>query len=235
MSEKKNGSKNNLKIFLGVAGGFVLIILLLAVIGSMGGSDSESGISDGTISNIGIENDGAGSSTDIILVNDNCELGATYNMTPEEFVDSFNTTVNVLVGSESPLLLPDISQWTVAEQEEKQSTYMYAMSSELIFYIFTCDDKVTFVELYLSDSLMQEGIGFSYLPLLESATVKIYKQEQISTMSDLFIAKVQEGYSAFSYKNSVLSISGNNIYVSAVSDDILQKMTYYPITDSEIQ
>lgn len=169
-----------------------------------------------------------------IIENNDCQLGATYVMTPSQYIDRFNSCVSEL-GGDSSLYLPTINDWTAADlSEDGNITYTYAVSNELIYSIYTYqDDKVTLVTSTLGDNLI--GNGVMYMTIMECAALNIDDKDIADSMYELFNEKIREGHGVYGYKNSIVTVSGNDIRIAAVSNEVLDTMEYYSISDSELE
>lgn len=198
-----------------VIGAIIAVIIIIVVACAVGGS-----------------NDGEENS--LIIENDECQLGATYDITPNKYIDRYNSIFSKL-GGDSSLYLPSIDEWTVADlSEDGNTTYVYAVSNELIYSIYTYqDDKVIIATSTLGDSLI--GNGVLYMTVMECASLGIDDKDIIDAMYKLFNEKIHDGYATFCYHNSVLTVSGNDIRIGAVSDEVLNTMEYYSISDSELE
>lgn len=170
----------------------------------------------------------------IIIENDDCQLGATYDMTPEQYIKRYNAVVTEL-GGDSALCLPSIDSWTAADlSEDGNMTYMYCVSKELVYWIYTYqDDKVTLATCTLGDSLI--GNGCMYMAIMECAALNINNKDIAESMYELLSEKIHSGYGVYCYRNSVVTVDGYDIRIAAVSDEILNTMEYYSISDSELQ
>ena len=200
-----------------VIGIIVLVIIVIAC--AVGGSN---------------ENNKGTSGNSVIVENDDCQLGATYDMTPEQYIKRYNAALTEL-GGDSSLYMPSIDSWTAADLlEDGNTTYTYCVSKELIYWIYTYqDDKVTLATCTLGDSLI--GYGCLYMAIMECAALNINDKDTVDSMYELFSEKIQNGYGVYCYRNSIVTVDGNDIRIGAVSDEVLNTMEYYSVSDSELQ
>lgn len=203
--------KSNKKILIIIGAIILFIIIIVATFGD----DSESSSTGGT---------------SIILENDNCQLGATYDFTPESFIKKYNN----IVGVDNDGAVPNISEWASGDLlGDGDISYMYAFSKDIVYTINTYQNtKVSSVYCELSDDFIGKGVLF--MAVLEASATGITDTERTNAMAQLISDKIfEEGYSSFVYKNSVITANGNSIIMGAVSDDILSTMDCYVISDSE--
>lgn len=200
-----------------VIGIIVLVIIVIAC--AVGGSN---------------ENNKGTSGKSVIIENDDCQLGATYDMTPEQYIKRYNAVLTEL-GGDSALCLPSIDSWTATDLSgDGNMTYVYCVSKELIYAIFTYqDDKVTLATCTLGDSLI--GNGCMYMTIMECAALNINNKDTAESMYELLSEKIHNGYGTYCYRNSVVTVDGYDIRIGAVSDETLNMMEYYSISDSELQ
>lgn len=199
-----------------VIGIIVLVIIVIAC--AVGGSN---------------ENNKGAPGKSVIVENDDCQLGATYDMTPEQYIKRYNAALTEL-GGDSSLYMPSIDSWTADLSEDGNTTYTYCVSKELIYMIYSYqDDEVIRATCTLGDSLI--GYGCLYMVIMECAALNINDKDTVDSMYELLSEKIQNGYAVYCYRNSLVTVDGNDIRIAAVSDEILNTMEYYNITDAELE
>ncbi len=194
------------------------IVIIIIAIAASGGDDSDN-----------VDDFGSGN---IIIENTDYELGATYNMTPNQFIYRYNSIYSKVCGDS--IRLPSIEEWIANDSGEGNVTYTYAVSKELIYTIFTYqDDKVTTVMTTLGENLI--GSGALVMAMMECTALDIDDKNSIDAMYNLIEEKIYEGNAKFCYENSLVLVDGYNIRLFSVSDEVLDTMEYYSISKSELK
>ena len=169
----------------------------------------------------------------VIIENDNCQLGATYSFTPEEFIDKYNKTLDVIGDMPNDLYLPNINEWIKADLlNDGNICYSYVLSSDLTYWIYTYQNgNVNQVIFSMSDSYKVKS-GVSIMAISESTATGVTDKEAIMQMYDIMANNLLQ--SPFNYKNSIVNFADDGIVLAPVSDDYLLTMDYYDISESDL-
>ena len=168
----------------------------------------------------------------VIIENEECQLGATYTFTPEEFIERYNSTIELMEGDNS-LFLPDINEWIEADLlSDGDICYTYPLSADLSYCIYTYqNDKVNQFYIQMSDDLQVQS-GIMMMTICEAAATGLTDEDSISTMFDIMRDNLLE--SPFNYNNSLVNFGDDGIILSPVSDEKLETIDYYDILDSDL-